>query len=88
MASRGGGVIGGRQNPTKIIVFLISVIKLVKYFGFVREGHGGALKSYKMIMAPPLSVIKIVTYCGVCGGVIGGCQNPTKDNGAPPPLSH
>ena len=32
------------------------------------------------IMAPPLSVIKIVKYCGVFR------QNPTKDNSAPPPL--
>ena len=39
-------------------------------------------------MAPPLSVIKIVKYCGIGeGGGIGGRQNPTKDNGAPPPLS-
>ena len=39
-----------------------------------------------MIMAPPLSIIKIVKYCGVWwggGGVIVGRQNPTKDNGAP-----
>ena len=35
-----------------------------------------------MIMAPPpLSVIKIVKYCGVWGGR----QNPTKYSGAPPP---
>ena len=33
-------------------------------------------------MAPPLSVIKIVKYCGVWGGGEGirGRQNPTKDN--------
>ena len=54
---------GERQNPTKLIASLISVIKIVKYFGIV-GGHWGALKSYKMIMAPPLSVIKIVKYCG------------------------
>ena len=53
----GGGGIGGHQNPTKDIASLISVIKIVKYFGIV---GGGAIKSYKMIMAPPLSVIKIV----------------------------
>ena len=50
-----------RQDPTKLIASLISIIKIVKYFGIV---GGGALKSYKMIMAPPLSVIKIVKYCG------------------------
>ena len=40
-----------------------------------------------MIMEPPppLSVIKIVKYCVVWGGVIGRRQNPTNDNGAPPP---
>ena len=31
--------------------------------------HWGAPKSYKKITAPPLSVIKIVKYCGVVGGV-------------------
>ena len=56
---------GGRQNPTKLIASLISVIKIVKYFGIVGGGgHWGALKSYKMIMALLLSVIKIVKYCG------------------------
>ena len=36
-------------------------------------------------MAPILSVIKIVKYCGVWGGGVGieGRQNPTKDNDAP-----
>ena len=35
-------------------------------------------------MAPPLSVIKIVKYCGVWvgGGGIRGRQNPKKNNGA------
>ena len=65
---RGGGGIGRegreRQNPTKLIASLISVIMIVKYFGIVGGGHWGALKSYKMIMAPPVSVIKIVKYCG------------------------
>ena len=54
----------GRQNPTNIIASLISVIKIVKYFGIEEEGIVGALKSYKMIMAPPLSVIKIVSIVG------------------------
>ena len=44
-------------------------------------GIGRALKSYKLIMAPPLSVIKIVASGG------GWRQNPTKDNGAPLSLS-
>ena len=38
-------------------------------------------------LAPPLPVIKIVTYCDVWGGWggggIGGCQNPAKNSGAP-----
>ena len=36
-------------------------------------------------MGPPLSVIKIVKYCGVWGGGggNGGRQNPTKNYGAP-----
>ena len=63
MASGEGGI-GWCRNPTIIIASLISGIKIVKYFGIVREG-GGALKYYKMIMALPLSVIKIVKYCGV-----------------------
>ena len=36
-------------------------------------------------MVPPLSVIKIVKYCGVGGGGGGGRQNPTKIMA--PPLS-
>ena len=62
----GGGCGVGRQNPTKVKASLISVIKIVKYLGIVGGGHwgGGALKSYKMIMTPPLSVTKIVQYCG------------------------
>ena len=38
------------------------------------------------IMAPPLSVIKIVKYCGVCvgGGALGGgAPKSPKNNGAP-----
>ena len=53
----GGGGIGGRQNPIKLIASLFFVIKIVKYFGIVGGGiGGGAPKSYKMIMAPPLSL--------------------------------
>ena len=52
------------------------------------SGGGGALRGAKIlqtIMAPLLSVIKIVKYCGVMGGGggIGGRQNPTKGNAAP-----
>ena len=57
----GGGALGGgggRQNPTKMIASLTSVIKLVKYFGIVGGIKGGgalrggeALKSYKIIIA-------------------------------------
>ena len=48
------------------------------------SGEGGA-KILQKIMASPLSVIKIVKHCGIRGGGggIAGCQNPTKDNGAP-----
>ena len=55
------------------------------------EGGGGALRGAKIlqkIMAPLLSVIKIVKYCDVWGrGGIGGGgrQNPTKIMA--PPLS-
>ena len=38
---RGGGGIGVRENPTKIIASLTSVIKIVKYFGIVGGGHWG-----------------------------------------------
>ena len=82
MASWGGG----RQNPTKGNARPLSVIKIVKYCG-VRGGgggHWGALKSYKMIMAPPLSVIKIVKYCGQkysaykqINNIIAYCLSPT-----------
>ena len=71
---------GERQNPTKLIASLISVIKIVKYFGIV-GGHWGALKSYKMIMAPSLSVIKVVKYCGqnitLINNIIVYCLSPT-----------
>ena len=58
---------GGRQNSINLIASFFFVIKIVKYFGTVGGGGhwgGGALKSYKLIMAPPLSVIKIDKYCG------------------------
>ena len=61
---RGGGGHCGRQNLTKIIASLISVIKIITYFTIV----GGALRGAKIlqkIMAPPFSVIKIVKYCGI-----------------------
>ena len=83
---RGGG---GRQNPTKDngVPLLSAVINIVKYCG-VGGGGGGSLggaKILQMVMPAPLSVSKIVRYRGVWGGggVIGGRQNPTKDNGAP-----
>ena len=47
------------------------------------EGALGGVKILQKIMAAPLSVIKIVKYCGVVGGGDwGGRQNPTKDNDA------
>ena len=52
--------------------------KIVKYC--LVWGRGGGAKILQKIMAPPLSVIKIVKCCVVGGG---GRQNPTKDNGAP-----
>ena len=63
---RGRGGIGGRQNPTKIIASLISVIKIVQYFRILGGGAlvGAKILQNEMIMAPPLSVIKIVKYCG------------------------
>ena len=42
---RGRGGHWGRQNPTKIIASLISVIKIVKYFRIV----GGALVGDKIL---------------------------------------
>ena len=44
-------------------------------------GRGGA-KILQKILAPPLSVIKIVKYCGVGGGSLGALKS-CKDNGAP-----
>ena len=65
IVASGEGGIGSRHDPTNIISSLISVIKIEKQFGIVGGGgHWSALKPYKMIMAPPLSVIKIVRYCG------------------------
>ena len=50
---RGGGIgEGGAKILQKIIASLISVIKIVKHFGIVVGGYWGALKSYKMILAP------------------------------------
>ena len=43
---------------------------------------GGRAKILQKIIAPPLSVIKIVKYCGV-GGVVGGALKSYKDM-APP----
>ena len=45
-------------------------------------GEGGA-KILQKIMAPPLSVIKIVKYCGVGGGGSFLVLKSYKDNGAP-----
>ena len=47
------------------------------------EGGGalGGAKILQKIMAPPLSVIKIVKYCGVVGG--GGALKSYKHNGSP-----
>ena len=74
---------GGRQNPTKIIASLISVIKIVKYFGIVGgEGiGGGGAKILQNDNGPPLSIIKIVKYCSVWGEGHWGRQSPAKDNG-------
>ena len=47
------------------------------------EMGGGAKILQKKMAPPPPSVIKIVKCCGVWGVGIVGCQNPTKDNGAP-----
>ena len=60
MASGEGGI-EGRQNPTKIITSLTSVIKIVKYFGIV---GGGALRGAKTPQNDNGAVIKIVKYCG------------------------
>ena len=67
--------------PYHTIPYHISVIKIVKNFGIVGGGHWGALKSYKMIMAPNLSVNKIVKYCGknimLINNITEYCLSPT-----------
>ena len=56
---------------------------MVKYCS-VGGGGGGGAKILQEIMAPPLSVIKMVKYCDVAGGGggIGGAKT-YKYNGAP-----
>ena len=49
------------------------------------ENGGGGAKILQKIMAPPLSVIKIVKYCGVGGGESLLVLKSYKDNGAPSP---
>ena len=50
---------------TKIIASLTSVIKIVKYFVIVGEGGlEGGTKIPQNDNGAPLSVIKIVKYCG------------------------
>ena len=67
---QGGAAAPRRQNPTKIIASLISVIKIVQYFRIVGGGgHWWALKSYKMKMI--ISIVgknimlinNIIVYC-------------------------
>ena len=76
---RGGALIRGRKNPTKIVAPPLPVIKIVKYCGVWEEGMGYA-KILQKIMASPLSVIKIVKYCGVRGrgGALRGAKIPQK----------
>ena len=86
VASGEGGGHWGRQNPTKGNASgAPPVSKIVKYcdvWGGVIGGRQNPTKDNAL----PLSVIKIVKYCGVGGGG-GGRQNPTKGNarGGPPP---
>ena len=78
-----GGGIGGRQILQKIM----TPIKINKYCGVGEVcggGHWGGANILQKIMVPPLSVIKIVKYCGVVGG--GGAfvaLNSYKHNVAP-----
>ena len=60
---------GDRQNATKILAPSSSLS--IKWLSIVTSGEGGGGGSAKIlpkIMAPPLSAIKIVQYCGVVGG--------------------
>ena len=87
MASGGGGAIGGAKILQKIMVPLLSVIKIEQYCS-ARGGGGalGTLKSYKDNGAPPPLSLRLLSIVGsgeVGGGGIAGRQNPTKDNGAP-----
>ena len=80
MASGEGALEGEeRQNPTKLIASLISVINIVKYFG-IGVG-GGALKSYKMIMAPLSLSLKLLSILGkniiLINNIIVYCLSPT-----------
>ena len=57
-----------------------------RYLSIVASGGGGGgAKILQKIMTPPLSVIKIVKYCGV-GGI--AALKSYNNNGAPPPLCH
>ena len=80
-----GGVLGG----AKILQKIMTPIKINKYCGVGEVcggGHWGGANILQKIMVPPLSVIRIVRYCGVVGG--GGGRafvalNSYKHNVAP-----
>ena len=76
---RGGHWGGWHQNATKILAPSSSLS--IKWLSIVTSGEGGSAKILPKIMAPPLSVIKIVQYCGVVGG---GAPKSFKNNGALP----
>ena len=80
------GELAGRQNPTKdngVISLSLRWLSIVAS----GEGGGGGAKILQEIMAPPLSVIKMVKYCDVAGG--GGALGALKPTNimAPPSLS-
>ena len=54
----------------------------LQLLSIVASGEGGGRLNPIKIMAPPLSVIKIVKYCGVVGGALMALKS-YKHNGAP-----
>ena len=74
---------GGAKILQKIMAFLSLSLRLLSIVTSGEEGGAlGDAKILQEILAPPLSVIKIVKYCDVWGGegALRGRQNPTKNN--------
>ena len=67
----GGGGIGGAKTYKHNGAPSLSL----RLLNIVAFGEGGGAKILQKVMAPHLSVIKIVKYCGVVGGGgIGGAK--------------